>query len=205
MRLQKISICFSPYADADFLTKSIFILGCMTGNVYFPDPIPILTDVQAAVGKYSDDLNAAAGLGKISVSAKNKSRSTLEGLLSQLGMFIMFVANGDAAILTSTGYTLTKAPEPGYIDNPGNVTLTNGITSGELISQVKNVKNAILYFHEISGTLPTDETMWTKNQSSKSRFVFTGLTPGKQYWVRVAAVGRGEQIAYSTIASQFVQ
>ncbi len=205
MRLQKIGLSFRHYGDADFLTKAIFIISCMTGNIYFPDPIPILTDLGTAVGKYSDDLNAATGLGKINVSAKNKSRAAVESILSQLGMFIMFVANGDQAILTSTGYTLTKAPEPGYIDNPGNVTLTNGITSGELISQVKTVKNAILYFHEITDTPPTDDTVWGKNQSSKSRLVFTNLTPGKQYWVRIAAAGRGEQIAYSTIASQFVQ
>ena len=36
---------------------------------------------------------------------------------------------------------------------------------------------------------------------SKSQYVFRGLVPGKQYWIRVAALGTRSQIAYSTIAT----
>ena len=205
MKLQKISLSFAQYGDSDFQTKAIFILSCMTDNPNFTAPIPTLEEVQAAVGNYNEALAAAAGLGRINVAEKNKRRRDLEALLTQLGMYVMFIANGDAAILTSSGYTLTKMPEPRYISNPGNVTLTNGITSGELVDSVKNVKNAILYFHEITDQLPADNTAWTRTQSSKSRFVFTSLLPGKQYWVRVAAVGTGEQIAYSPVATRFVQ
>jgi hypothetical protein len=205
MRTQKISLSFIKYSDADFQTKAAFILTSMTGNPAFTTPVPTLAEVQAAVTKYSEDLTAAAGLGRNNVAQKNKSRSDLEGLLAQLGMYVMFVANGDAAILTSSGYTLTKMPEPAYISNPGNVTLENGVTSGEMVGSVKNVNTAKLYFHEIADQLPTQDTAWTRNQSSRSRYVFTGLTPGKQYWVRVAAAGTGEQIAYSTIATLFVQ
>ena len=205
MRLQKICLSFRPFSDSDFQTKAIFILTSMTGNPSFSDPIPTLAEVQTAVGNYSSALSAAAGLGLINVAQKNKARRELEALLQQLGMYVMYVANGDAAILTSSGYTLTKMPEPSYISNPGNVTLKNGVTSGELVDSVPQVNAARVYFHEICDTAPTETTTWTRYQSSKARFVFTGLTPGKQYWVRVAAVGTGEQIAYSTVATQFVQ
>lgn len=205
MKLQKISISFTRYSDADFLNKAEHILQSMTGNASFPDPIPTLADLQAAVTKYSNDLIAAAGLGRINVAEKNKSRQVLEQLLVQLGMFVMFVANGDAAILTGSGYTLTKEPEPRYITNPGNVTLSNGITTGEMLSTVKTGKGVINYLHEITAEAPADNTVWTSNPSSKSRYVFTNLVAGKQYWVRVAAVGSGGQVAYSTVATQFVQ
>lgn len=205
MRFQKISLNFSNYSDADFQTKAVFVLTSMTGNPAFTDPIPTIAQVQAGVSNYSEAMTAAAGLGRINVAHKNKARQELEALLQQLGMYVMYVANGDAAILTSSGYSLTKMPEPSYISNPGNVTLKNGVTSGELVDSVGTVAAARLYFHEICDTAPSEATVWTRNQSSKSRFVFTGLTPGKQYWVRVAAVGSGEQIAYSTVATQFVQ
>src|SRR5258706_11468494 len=120
MRIQKISISFSKYSNADFLTKAEHILQSMTGNPAFTDPIPTIAELQAAVTKYSNDLVAAAGLGRNNVAKKNKSRQALELLLGQLGMFIMFVANGDAAILTSSGYTLTKDPQPAYITNVGS-------------------------------------------------------------------------------------
>ena len=205
MRLQKITLSFRPYSDADFLKLAVFILKSMTGNPAFTDPIPTIAEVQAGVTNYSEWLSAASGLGRNNVAQKTKARFDLEALLQQLGMYVMYVANGDAAILTSSGYMLTKMPEPSYISNPGNVTLKNGVTSGELVDLVKNVDAARVYFHEISDTAPTEATVWTRNQSSKARFVFTALTPGKQYWVRVAAVGSGEQLAYSSVATQFVQ
>ncbi len=205
MRAQKVTLSFRSISDSDFLKQGVFINGSMTGNPSFPDPIPTMAQVLAGVTSYSGWLSAASGLGRNNVAQKNKARLDLEGQLQQLGMYVMYVANGDAAILTSSGFTLSKMPEPSYISNPGNVTLKNGVTSGELVDSVKNVDAARLYFHEISETAPAEATVWTRSQSSKSRFVFTGLTPGKQYWVRVAAVGSGEQLAYSTVATQFVQ
>ena len=205
MKLQKVSISFSKYSDADFETKAEHIVGSMTGNPAFVSPIPTLADVQAAVTKYSADLVAAAGLGRLNVAEKNKSRQQLELLLTQLGMYVMYIANGDAAILTSSGYSLTKEPEPAYVTNPGNVTLTNGVTSGQLIGTVKNVKAALGYLHEITEAEPVDATVWNSTPSSRSSFVFKNLQPGKKYWVRVGAIASGEQLAYSTVASQFAQ
>jgi hypothetical protein len=205
MRFQKINLSFASYTDSGFLTKGTLILSSMTGNPDFPTPTPAIADVSTAVGNYSDALNAAAGLGRVNVAQKNKARQDLEAILKQLGLYVMSVANGDAAMLTSSGFTLSKMPEPKYITNPGNVTLSNGVTSGELVDAVPTVPGTRVYYHEIADAAPTEETVWTRYQSSRSRFVFTGLIPGRQYWVRVAAVGPGEQIAYSTVATQFVQ
>ena len=205
MRNPKIILNYTSLSDADFEGKGTFILTSMTGNPHFPDPVPTLVEVQAAVTNYSDALNAAAGLGRNNVALKNKCRNELQGLLTQLGMYVMLVANGDVAILTSSGFTLAKVPEPAYITNPGNVTLSNGVTAGQLVSSVAAVLGARLYFHEICDAPPTDNTVWDRKQTSRARFVFTGLIPGKQYWVRVAVTGSGEQIAYSTVATQFVQ
>jgi hypothetical protein len=205
MRIQKISISFSKYSDADFLNKAEHILQSMNNNSDFPNPVPTIAELQAAVTKYSTDLVAAAGLGRNNVAEKNKSRQALESIISQLGMFVMFSANGDAAILTRSGYTLTREPEPVYIGNPGNVTISSGITSGELVGTIKSTGGAVGYLHQICEEQPTEATVWNSTPSSKSKFVYKNLLPGKQYWVRVAAVGRGEQLAYSPVSSQYAQ
>ena len=204
MKKQKIILNFRGFSDSAFLNKAGHIVSSMTNNDYFPTPVPPLADVQAALDAYNVALLAAADLGRVNVAGKNQARFTLEQLLAQLGMFVMFIANGDALILTSSGYTLNKLPEPLYIQNPGNVVLYNGITSGEVNSYVKNVATAG-YIFEIADTLPTDDTVWVKTSTSKSQFVFKNLVPGKQYWIRVAALGKRDQIAYSTIATIFVQ
>jgi hypothetical protein len=204
MKKQKINLSYRSYSDSAFLNKAGHIVSSMTNNIYFSNPVPPLADVQDALDAYSTALVAAADLGRVNVANKNKAREVLEKLLAQLGMYVMYVANGDVLILTSSGYTLSKSPEPRYIENPGNVTLTNGITSGEIIGAVKNVATSG-YTFEITDTLPTEETIWLSTPSSKSQFTFKNLVAGKQYWIRVAALGKRSQVAYSTVATMFAQ
>ena len=205
MKIQKINLSFSGYTDSGFEQKAQHILASMTSNPFFPTPVPPLGDVEDAIADYSADLLAAATLDRTAVAKKNGSRQVLRVLLRQLGMYVMYIANGDVAILTSSGYTLSRQPELNYITNPGNVTLSNGVTSGQLQAAVKTVRGAKGYQYQIAEEEPTAETNWVSTSSSRSRFTFTNLLPGKRYWVRVAATGAGEQIAYSPVASQFVQ
>ncbi len=205
MKIQKINISFSRYSDADFLTKAEHIVTSMRENPAFTDPVPTLAEVQAAIALYAAALVAAEGLGRTNVAQKNKNRMALELSLGQLGMFVMFVANGDAATLTGSGYTLSKEPEPRYITNPGNVKLGNGVTSGELVASIKGATAGSGYLHEIAMELPTENTVWTSNANSRAKFTFKNLQPGKQYWVRVAVVASKGQLAYSPVASQYVQ
>jgi hypothetical protein len=204
MKFPKIQLSFASYTDADFLQKSQYIVTSMTNNPSFPSPIPTLADVQEATGAYAEALNAAASLGRVAVAEKNAARATLEGLLAQLGMYVMFVANGDEAILATSGYTLAKIPQPRKLENPGNVTLTDGISAGELNSFVPK-GNATSFIHQITDATPTEATNWSNFPASTSQYTFTNLTPGKQYWVRVAAIGNRKQIAYSNVATQFAR
>jgi hypothetical protein len=158
-------------------------------------PIPVTNNARLA----------AEGLGKVNVADKNKYRKLLEQWLVALGVWVLFIANGDAATLTSSGYTLTKMPEPQRLDNPGNVSVSNGNSSGKLVASVARPKGSKSFIHQISGELLGESTVGTSNTSSRSRYTFTNLQPGKQYWVRVAAVGSNEQIAYSPVANQFAQ
>lgn len=205
MKVIQLSVCFSRFSDADLQTKAEYILACMTGNPAFTEPIPTLAEIKAAILKYSNSLTAASGKDRILVAEKNKCRRQLESLLGQLGLYVMYVAIDDTAVLASSGFTMVKDREPQYITNPGNVTLSNGITTGQLVSSVKNVKAARNYMHQISDSEPSDNTLWDSKTATRSKFVFKDLMPGKKYWVRVAVTGPGEQIAYSTIASKFVQ
>lgn len=202
MKNSKIQLSFRAVTDSNFLTKGTNIGTSMTGNPFFTDPVPTIAQVQEAVGNYAEKLDAAKSGGRNAVAEKNQARGILEQLLFQLGLYVMFIANGAEAILVSSGFTLVKAPQPRKLENPGNVILTFGITAGTLISSVPK-GNANSFIHEISDTLPTESTNWTSYPTSTSTFTFTNLTPGKQYWVRVAAVGNRKQIAYSNIATQF--
>jgi len=95
------------------MTGNIWIfLASITDNPNFSDPIPSITQLQTAITRYSNALVNVAEQGKNNVAEKNKYRQQLELLLYQLGMYVMFVANGDVTILMRSGYTLAKDPEP---------------------------------------------------------------------------------------------
>ena len=205
MRIPKINLSFLNYSDADLLKKANHIASSIAANAaVFATPAPPLPDLLEAIATYSTALTSAADLGRVNVSVKNQSRDVLIEVLVQLGRYVTFVAAGDENILVLSGYTLAKEPQPRHLENPGTVTLSNGNTSGTIISIVKK-GNASSYLHEITDTLPTDSTVWNKFPSGNRQYTFSNLTPGKQYWIRVAAVGYRNQVAYSTIATQFAQ
>jgi hypothetical protein len=205
MRTAKISISFSFYSDVNLEAKASYIIASMKGNPSFTDPVPNIAELQAALKQFSADLLAAANLDRKKIANKNASRAVLEQLLTELGMYVMYVAKGNEATLTSSGFTLGKIPQPRYIDNPGNVTLSNGITSGQMVASVVAVKGNSGYVYEICAEQPTETNVWTSFAASRSKFTFTNLLPGKKYWIRVAATGFRGQIAYSPVASQFAQ
>lgn len=204
MKVAKLTLSTSPYTDADFLGRSQYVLSCLTGNTSFPSPVPPLADLSAAIDAFAlARVGAASGTHAL-VAAKNERRAELEAVYVQLGMYVMYVANGSVELLIQSGYPVAKDREPVYISNPGNVTLSNGVTSGELESVVAAVKGSRLYLFQITDAEPSDNTLWDSRTCSRCKYTFKGLQPGKKYWVRVAATGSGDQIAYSTIASQYV-
>ncbi len=205
MKMQKINTSFTSFSDANLEQKAAYILEQMTSNANYASPLPTLAELQTATTTYNLYLTAAAGLDRTQVALKNEARQTLEVILSRLGMYVMNVALGNAAMLTTSGFTLNKPGDVVYIDNPGNVTIANGVTAGEMIVSVTAVNGAKSYQHQIAIEQPTEATEWKSTASSRSKFTYTSLQPGKQYWVRVAAIGSREQIAYSPVATQFAQ
>jgi hypothetical protein len=205
MKMTKVNLSFRTLTDADFEQKSAYILDCMTGNAHFTSPSPALAAVDTALTAYSAALLAAASLDRIAVAEKNQSRLLLEGLLARLGMYVMNVAMGNNAQLVSSGFTIARQLEPIVLANPGNVTIANGNTSGEALVAVSAVKGAKSYLHQICFEQPGDNTSWQSTYSTRCSYTYSDLQPGRQFWVRVAAVGSRAQVTYSNIATQFAQ
>ncbi len=205
MKMPSINTSFSRLSDADFSTQAGHINISMMDNVNFATPNPTLKELNDAVTRYSNALLAAKDLGKNAVAEKNESRLGLEDLLKLLSLYIMNVANGSVTVLTSSGYPLTKDREPSHLGTPDAPTLSNGITPGSLVCDLPTVTGGKGYNHQMAFELPTESTLWTTNIATTSKFTFSGLQAGKQYWVRVAVSGSRKQLAYSSVVSQFAQ
>lgn len=203
--MKQIRLSFLKFTDVNLKKKCEFIYNSLNLNPNFSTLAALLAIVKVMLDKYSADLAAAATGDRNAVAQKNKDRVELEEILKQLGLAVMAEAKGDVPMLVSSGFTLVKTRENRYISNPGNVILSNGVSSGQMVSSVKSITGAKSYVHQICTDLPDEGTVWTSYPSSSSKYVFENLIPGKQYWIRIAVVGGRNQIAYSNIATWFVQ
>ena len=205
MKIPKLKTTFSRYTDADLEVLAGHVLTSMTGNASFPDPIPELTDLAAAITEYKESLIKAAALGRLNIADKNEKRQVLETLLTQLSFYVIYVAMGNVAILTSSGFPLTKERETSSLDSPGRIDLLQGKSTGELKVMTREaVKGAVSYVFEYADEPVTESTRWNYVPSSRSKYTLQGLTAGKLYFVRVGAVGRDASVTYSPVSSSYV-
>ena len=202
MKSARLSTNFTPYRDTEFKFKAAHIINSMEGNPHFPDPVPTLEQIRLLFDAYETALTFAATMDRMAVAKKNEARKRLAHELARLSLYVMYIADGDEAILTSSGFSFVKTPAPAHLSKPGPVTIKNGINSGQLVSRIKAVPGAKSYVHEIAGS---ESDPWEPHTSTRRSFTFSNLQPGKHYFIRVAAVGTGTQKAYSPVSDRWAQ
>ena len=202
--MKKATSTFSKLSDGNLESKTHEILLLMTGNANFPTPTPALVDITAAATAYSTSLAKAGTGNRIDVADKNAKRETLVGLLRSLCTYVNLTANGDATMILSSGFSISKDRQPVVLTRPENIRVENGVASGSLLVSVKAVKGAYAYFHEYT----TDATMapgsWVSTTGTTSKIQFSNLQPGTVYYCRVGAVGTNNQLLYSDPVSRMV-
>lgn len=190
---------FVRFADGLLESKSHTIISNMTGNTAFPTPVPPIAALQAAADAFSEALVKANSGSRIDIADKNVKRTSLTEMMTQLCLYVNLTANGDPLLLLTTGFDLSKEPEPVVLAKPKNLRLENGVSTGELKVTVDAVKGAVAYIHEYT----TDETLapdsWVSTPSSTCKILYNNLLPGTKYYCRVAAVGSKGQIMYSDV------
>lgn len=202
--MERVLMNFNRYSDGDFESKTHTIIANMTGNAYFPTPVPTVADVTTAANDYSNALIEAKTGNRSAIAEKNSKRDELTGLLRIWANMVNYSANGDVVKLLTSGFDLSKESTPVIITKPENLSIENGISSGELKVSVNAVKGAVSYLHEYT----TDETLapgsWVSTASSSCKILFSNLVPGSKYYCRVGVVGRKGQMVYSDAVSRIV-
>lgn len=202
--MRKLNLGFNLHSDASLEVYAQSIIKAMTGNSYFPDPLPELTAATTATTEFVAALSKAKMGGKNEVADKNQKRATLVMALFQLGSVAMAIAAGNVAALVSTGFTLTKERTPSApLSKPVVLQLTDG-QPGELKMTTKRVPAGRMYNFEYT-TDPLNANAWVGQTTTQSSFTFKSLESGKKYWCRVAVMGVNEQVVYSDAVSRIAQ
>lgn len=194
-RIIKAITNFVGETDSSLLTQTDLIITGMTANPNFPVIVPTLPELQTSRDNYNDSLLTAGTGNHAAIADKNAKRLALENDLSTLGNYINTKARGNAVVLSTTMFPLTKEPETGVLGAVEFMKLTPGTKSGTLECKLKRVKNSKSYTFKITSDPITKDSAWESFVTTSCKFTFTGLIPGNLYWVKVLVAGtRGQTV-----------
>jgi Fibronectin type III domain len=195
---------FTPFTDSNFSSFSQHVIQSMTDNANYPDPLPALADVQAALDDYNTKLAATIARGtREDTVLKNQSRKALELLLQRLAIYVEQTTPGDEVKLLTSGFELSKQPSPvGEPLQPQNLVLDSGSLSGDVFVKFDKVDNAQSYqCRHMNG-----DAQWILSAPfSKSSSLISGLQPASTYTVQVRSSNAHGISEWSTPVSIIVR
>jgi hypothetical protein len=203
----KLIISFEHLSESDFLVKAETIIAAMTGNSHYAEPwppqAPSLAELTLALNTYKKDYHASLTRDTLKIAQRISSRQSLTELLKRLPSYLEFIAQGDTAMLSTTGYDLRKdinyTPSNEILAAPNDFRVSHGIKKGTLIVHVALLADAGSYEVQITKGDPNVEANWQHATSSLTSFqiLLEGLIPTQIYWIRIRGIGRNGSGAWA--------
>jgi hypothetical protein len=202
--LQRIRVALHKPANASALVvKARFVVGRMTNNPWFPQPVPPLAKVLAAAQALDEAQTKSQSGAKGLADARNAKRRVLDNLLDRLRAYVEGVANDDPeqgpAIVESAGMDLVTRSHP---QRPA-FGATWGDVSGTVKLRVKAGPKGSRYEWQMS--TDAGETWIDLPSTMQARTLVAGLEPGKTYWFRHRILTRKGQGDWSGAISLLVR
>ena len=206
--MSRIRLNLRSLSVTDKIAKGRHIVASMTNNATFQTPNPPLTEVTAAIDEL-DKAQAAVQAAKSEVATRvltqDGAETRVNQMLTQLSGYVESVAGTDDSLITSIGMeTRSSRTAPQAPTVPQGLSATAGEHEGEIKLSWKAISNARSYAIESSQD-PATATSWTHlGVATSAGKAISGLTSGKRYWFRVAAIGAGGQSGWSEHATKVV-
>jgi len=206
MKQQKLIQDYAKFSDSSLNFKAKTVVLSLTGNLNFPVMTPTIAEFTITQTNFSNALEKATSGDRQLIALKNQAKDDLLNAMRQLSMDVDAQANGDKALLISSGFDLgSSGDSTSVLGLPSDFKISDGINAGELKFSCKRAVNAVSYILEYTDELPTEETQWKIQPSSTRELTVRGLHSGIRIYGRMKAVGRKGQEANSDQSSRVVQ
>ena len=183
--MRKVITNYEKLSQADFDEFLNFMIPCMTGNANFPTPPVDLTTITTKQTDWKKELNKSKAGSHEATAKANDIKDELIRDVKENGDYVNNTAKGDVPKLESSGYTLAK--EPVYQPKP-DVKIVQGEHTGSGTVVIEAIPEAVTYLVEIAPDpipAPDNQSKWVRQKmSTRSSIPFSGLEPGKLYWVK---------------------
>jgi hypothetical protein len=194
-----IILALERRSDPNLLAYGGAVVSGMRDNKAFPlpgtDTTPSGVQFDGYFVTYRDAYNAALTHDTQKINLRNEARQVFCDALKRVAAYVEFTANGNMALLATTGFELRHASSRTVnTDLPGPVADLRGEStehSGRIDMHASKADGAMGYEVQTISTDPTSAASpaWLHAHTvfAVQRFSIDGLTPG-YVWVRMRAV-----------------
>ncbi len=196
MKKSKVLYDFVMFAAAFLIEFARNTVTMMTGNPAFTTPYVVLAQITAAANDLETKFKAALNGDKALKATMRIALNTLISLLKKQAAYVNLIADGNDAVILSSGFHSTSKPDSKLLPE---FDVIHGRNSGEAIARHKAAKGAKSYlWQRANDPLPTSDSGWAYvGFTTKCKFTDTGLIPGTKHWYRVAWITKDGLSAWS--------
>lgn len=195
----------TKYTDARLYSRANHIIDKMDGNPHFADIQHLLALLRQTTTTYIALLAKTQSRSKEDTALKNQAHEILITMLKQIAVHVQVISDGDRNIILSSGYDVNKkCSKVGPLSKPANFKLQQGSNKGSIDLVCDPIAGASIYEVEYTEGIPTHNSIWMKQSSTKRKITIANLISGKQYTFRMAGGGSHPSRIWSEVLSSYV-
>lgn len=187
MKKVKAVLDFVKMTEASKVQFYRQVIDQMSENANFPTPDVSMADAMAAVDALESALSAAGNGGHADKTAMYAQAAKTENVFRTLAAYVNRIADGDAVIISSSGFH--ESSQPVFSPKPV-LSVVDGDNSGGVKLVAKAVDKAGAYIWQYAkDAAPANDSDWvTAGTGTRATFEIAGLTAACRYYFRMAAV-----------------
>ena len=187
MKRIKVLLSFIKLSIAIKIAFYRNVVAKLTGNAAFPTTDVPLTEATAVTDALEKAQIAAQDGSHTAIALLHEAETKADSVFRILAANVERVADGDEAVILSTGFEPSSQPEA---HQKAALTVLDGSHSGSVKLVAKAMRNAGAYlWQSTKDSLPATEEGWKDMDKSTSATIEKeGFVPGCRYFFRVAMV-----------------
>jgi hypothetical protein len=203
MRKNTIVLDFLRFSISSKITFGRTVLSRMSLLALFANPDVAYATGTAIIDKMEGYYMSSRGGDHQQTALMHQAEAEFNDFFRKLGYNVDRVADGDEAIILSTGFHLAKQPAPA--ERP-EFTAEAGDVPGSNLLKRKAFPGGSSYVwqHYIGAEAPTEDKWLFAGSSTQASFLMSGLPLGEKVWFRVAAVTKDGMQPFTDPISRFI-
>ena len=164
----------------------------MTGNAYYPTPLPNAADFEAILSTFSQSITdwmSARSAANAAASAMATARTAMEAALNTRGGYVQITSNGNTEAILSSGFDVRAARTPATpLDAPSSLAVDLNGVSGLMLLSWQADPYAKGYLVQYSEDV-TPRQWQVQPRVSTAKLSLSDMTLSTTYVFQVAALG----------------